>query len=226
MSKRRLPILDSPWSIGEDKYLRILDLLSKNPVNGIIEFGSGKSTIRLGHDFPNSTIVSVENDRRYVAETMRLLDEFGIENVKAIHAPLRLLRIGLRFFLTYDAAALTGAHLPPSVDFILVDGPVEAETLRGREATLYISFALLRTGGIVVLDDYHRDSARRVVRNWLSSYPGGIEINDDFDNDLATLTKTRDMSCRLVPGIAPVLDNWWAFAILLARKSWRKAKRR
>lgn len=215
-----LPSLDTPWSIGEEKYSRILDQLSNTPVKGIIEFGSGHSTVRLGLDYPNATIISVEDSAKHLADTRRLLDEFSCDNVRLIYAPLRPLRVGSRFFLTYDAARIAAAQISASVDFILVDGPIEAKTLRGREAALYMSSAHLRLGGIVVLDDYHRKSARTVVSNWLSSYPGGYEEIQVRGRDIAILSKTRDVNCRMIPGIAPMVDNWLTLVKLLARRSW------
>jgi predicted O-methyltransferase YrrM len=205
--------LNTPWAIGENKYDRILQVLSGRRVEQIVEFGSGVSTVRLGQDFPKAHIVSIEQHDRFCRKTVELLQQYQVENVKVLHCPVRLVRIGLRWYLTYD---LSIDRLEWGVDFMLIDGPVESQTLRGREAPLYVVFPLLRSGSLIALDDYHRDSAKAVVRNWLSFYPDSLKMYEEVD-DLVLLQKCGEQSQPSYPGFRSLADNMLSNLALLRR---------
>jgi predicted O-methyltransferase YrrM len=196
--------LNSPWSIGEEKYGQIHKILSSQRVERVIEFGSGISTIRLSLDFPKAKITSIEHDKDFYGETLKLLAQHQIKNTRVLHCPLKHVRIGLRSYLTYD---LDVNLLEGDIDFTLIDGPVESQTLRGREAPLYMIFPLLRIGGLVALDDYHRNSAKAVVKNWLSSYPGNIQVFRDYINFIV-LQKCGEQQRPGYLGLRVMLDNW------------------
>ena len=147
--------LDAPWAIGEEPYCRILEALSGRRVRNIIEFGSGLSTVRLAQSFPEARILSIEQDPEIRERVMRLLHVHEVANAVVLHCPLRVLRIGARVYLSY---ALPMECLGTDFDFVLIDGPIDGMTVRGREAPLYEVFSLVRIGGLFVLDDYSRES--------------------------------------------------------------------
>ena len=69
--------LDTGWSIGETAFERITTtLLRMSPVERILEFGSGSSSIRLAMAFPEAQVLSVEGDWRNYAETTNLMRSF------------------------------------------------------------------------------------------------------------------------------------------------------
>ena len=69
--------LDTGWSIGERAFERIETLLCQmSPVERILEFGSGPSSIRLAMAFSEAHVLSVEGDWRNFAETMNLMQTF------------------------------------------------------------------------------------------------------------------------------------------------------
>jgi len=200
--------LNKPWAIGESKYRKILLALSGRKVKYIIEFGSGRSTVRLSLDFPNANIISVEHHDIYHKETLELLRNYHVKNAVVLHCPLKLIRIGFRYYLTFDLKTIP---LESKVDFILIDGPVESETIRGREAPLYMTFPLLKIGGLVALDDYHRDSAKIVVENWLNSYKENLRILKKYKKEgLVLLQKCGEQKQLLWPGVRSMQDNLYA----------------
>ena len=69
--------LDAGWSIGETAFERITTaLLEMSPVERILEFGSGPSSVRLAMAFPEAQVFSVEGDWRNYAETVNLMRSF------------------------------------------------------------------------------------------------------------------------------------------------------
>lgn len=198
--------LDTPWGIGEKKYSQILSELSSSNIERILEFGSGVSTARFGKSFPDARILSVEDHPKYYERTVELLREHNVSNASVLHCPLMRRYIGIRTYLTY---ALNTNFLDKEIDFVFIDGPVEAETLRGREAPLYMAFPFIKVGGIIVLDDYHRESAKAAVRNWLKSYKANLKIIKEYE-DIVVLEKCGHQNKPAYPGIYSIMDNWYA----------------
>lgn len=160
--------LDGAWSLGEAAYSEISTHLHRLAPATIVEFGSGVSTIRLGLDFPHSTVVSIEHDAQFRAETIALRDAFALKNVDVVFAPLGYTAKRGRIYQSYR---LRPAALPTHIDAVLIDGPPYSAFL-GREACLHLVHDRLSIGGLVFLDDYNRTHERRAVANWLTTYPG------------------------------------------------------
>lgn len=201
----KLPSLDTAWAIGEEKYSKILKVLSDREIGYIIEFGSGVSTVRLGQDFPNTSVVSIEHHQKFYGQTMELLNTYQVKNARVLYCPLTWVRVGfLRHYLTYDVHI---DQLESGADFVLIDGPVEGETLRGREAPLYMIFPLIKTGALIVLDDYHRQSAKAVVTNWLNSYGKNLGILHEYER-IVFLQKRGEQLRPRYPGIHSIWDNY------------------
>ena len=205
MLKRNEPLsLDTPWGIGEYNYSKIISLLSDKKITKIIEFGSGTSTVRLSQDFPLCKIISFEDQIKFYNETKNMLKEHKIRNVNLTYCPLKQIRIGLRFYLTYN---FNIDQLVKVIDFVLIDGPVESVTLRGREAPLYIVFPLIKIGGIIALHDYHRDSAKKVVKNWISFFNNNLKILRE-DNKIILLQKCGCQAPHSYPDLYSMIDNY------------------
>ena len=96
--------LDAGWSIGETSFERITTaLLEMSPVERILEFGSGPSSIRLAMAFSEAQVLSVEGDWRNFAETMNLMQTFWDKrNLSIKYRPLTLESYGNAEFLTYE----------------------------------------------------------------------------------------------------------------------------
>lgn len=207
------PLLDTPYSIGSKQYSFIKFHLLKMNVNNILEFGSGVSTVHLSLDFPNSNIISIEDDITYFKETLNLLDRYRINNVKLLFFELKFVRIQIKRFLTYN---LKDFNTNLKIDFVLIDGPVERRTLRGREAPLYFVFPYLKRGALIALDDYHRKSSKKVVKNWLKSYKGNLILIEQYER-ICFLKKIDDQAVSIF-NVSSCLDNWYVNCILEYRK--------
>ncbi len=181
--------LDTDWSIGETAFERIATtLLQMSPVEKILEFGGGPSSIRLAMAFSETHILSVEGDWRNFAETMNLMQTFWDKrNLSIKYRPITLESYGDAEFLTYE----DGMFWEEEIDCVIIDGP-PVYTLRGREACLYQVYDQIRIGGLVILDDFRRSYEKQIVENWLSVYPGSFTVEMIHeDHHLAVLRKVR-----------------------------------
>ncbi|MEA2699752.1 MAG: hypothetical protein QOI66_4023 [Myxococcales bacterium] len=135
-------------------------LLQRTSPELIVEFGSGEST-RLFAEWVaahGARLVSIEHDRRWVAEVARQLSPEQKAAVTMVHAPLRPMWRGLRQFLTYRYLERIAADVGRAALFLL-DGP----HMSGREAVLYFVLSHCRPGAIIVLDDFRHYSVREML---------------------------------------------------------------
>ncbi|MXZ00724.1 hypothetical protein F4Y93_08775 [Candidatus Poribacteria bacterium] len=184
--------LDAGWSIGETAFGRITTtLLEMSPVERILEFGSGPSSIRLAMAFPEARVLSIEGDWRNFAETTSLMQSFWDKrNLSIKYRPITLESYGDAEFLTYE----DGMFWEEEIDCVIIDGP-PVYTLRGREACLYQVYDQIKIGGLVILDDFRRSYEKQIVENWLSVYPGSFTVEMiREDHHLAVLRKIRSVT--------------------------------
>ena len=183
--------LDTGWSIGEAAFKRIETvLLQISPVERILEFGSGPSSIRLAMAFPEAEVLSIESDWRNFRGTTDLMQSFWKKrNLSLKYRPITRESYGDAEFLTYE----DGMFWEEEMDCVIIDGP-PVYTLRGREACLYQVYDQIKIGGLVILDDFRRRFEKQIVENWLSVYPGSfaVEIIRE-DHHLVVLRKIKSV---------------------------------
>ena len=181
--------LDTGWSIGETAFKRIETLLLQmSPVERILEFGSGPSSIRLAMAFSEAEVLSIEGDWRNFAETTDLMHKFlDKRNLSIKYRPITLESYGDANFLTYE----DGVFWEDEMDCVIIDGP-PVYALRGREACLYQVYDQIKIGGLVILDDYRRSYEKQIVENWLSVYPDSFKVEIiREDHHLVVLRKIK-----------------------------------
>ena len=184
--------LDTGWSIGETAFERIETLLLQiSPVERILEFGSGPSSIRLAMAFSEAQVLSVEGDWRNFVETTSLMRTFWDKrNLSIKYRPITLESYGAAEFLTYE----DGIFWEEEIDCVIIDGP-PVYTLRGREACLYQVYDQIKVSGLVVLDDFRRSYEKQIVENWLSVYPDSFTVEiTRKDHHLAVLRKIKSVT--------------------------------
>ena len=186
--------LNTDWSIGETAFERIATTLHQmSPVEKILEFGSGPSSIRLAMAFSEAQVVSVEGDWRNFAETMNLMQTFWDKrNLSIKYRPITLESYGDAEFLTYEDGIFWDDQ--KEIDCVIIDGP-PVYTLRGREACLYQVYDQIKIGGLVILDDFRRPFEKQIVENWLSVYPGSFTVEMiREDHHLSVLRKIKSVT--------------------------------
>lgn len=168
--------LDQPWCLGIEDYKTLIKHLDSNKLNLIVELGSGLSTFQLAEDFPNTKIFSLENDPKIREDNNQTLKSNGKHSAQILLAPIKKSICKGAIFETYDFKVLKKySH----IDLLIVDGPVEKKFPLGREASLYFLFDQLAIGAVIGLDDYHRDSAKATVKNWLTFFDKSLSIEEE-----------------------------------------------
>lgn len=184
--------LNVSWRIGEMPFKHICQIIAVNDYSRLVEFGSGASTVRWALEFSHLNVLAFEHDQIYYAETMKLVQHFGVEKrAQVVYSPLSATWIGGRRFVSY-----THPVVSESCDIAIIDGP-PGFTRRGREACLYFVYDALSVGGTVVLDDANRQDERAVVENWLKVYPGSFQYSSEsIGHGLAVLRKIRHVTAQ------------------------------
>ncbi|MEX1092263.1 MAG: hypothetical protein WEF28_03810, partial [Acidimicrobiia bacterium] len=125
-SRPALPQVASPdggWAISAELARLLVEQVLLYRPKVIVEFGSGTSTVVLGHiakRLPDVRVVSIEHDSLWYADTLVALNAQGLHNVELLYAPLTPTQVQGREFVWYDTEALSGLF---DIDFVLVDGP-------------------------------------------------------------------------------------------------------
>ncbi|MUL35989.1 hypothetical protein BWI75_06395 [Gloeocapsopsis sp. AAB1 = 1H9] len=187
--------LDTPWSMGEAAFTRMIAIVRQKVPNlkTLVEFGSGKSSIRLANSFTDAQVFSSESDPYCFSQTQALAKTLLTHsNLTLLHQPLTFQTYGgniLSYTPTADLHGLT-------INCAIIDGPA-FYTLRGREACLYQVYDQLEIGGVVILDDYRRASEKAIVRNWLAVYPNSFTVEIvRVGHQLAVLTKQASVAAH------------------------------
>jgi predicted O-methyltransferase YrrM len=185
--------LNGAWSITEAGFSEIVRHMKKkvSTPEVIVEFGSGRSSIRLAQSFPSAKIISIENDPLSFQSTTSLAQKFvKSEQLTVHHKELEMRTYGNSELLSY---APTPELESEKIDCVIVDGP-SFYTLRGREACLYQVYSQLKVGGLVFLDDFKRSDEKRIVKNWLKVYSESFKLEiSEVGHHLAILQKVKSV---------------------------------
>lgn len=199
------------WSLADEALHFLEMLIARLQPRVVLELGSGISTCVLGRACaalePPSTVVALESDPRYAAQTRAHLAADGLAEIATVvGAPIVARRCHGRIVPVYLADASNGpdgAATPASL--VLVDGP--PLPLGGREGALYQAVHASRPGSVIVLDDSRRDSERDLLVRILRTFAGRVEAADllGFPKGLAVLLVTApiepgDFDPQLIPG--------------------------
>jgi predicted O-methyltransferase YrrM len=146
--------LDHPWNIGEAAFSLIVDLIDKYAARTILEFGSGKSTIRMALEFPGAEIHAIEHNEEY----FKMVKQMGIDH--EVQADLALHLVPLGADNGYD---ISGLDLPEEFDFIFIDGP-PSNVNGGRFKAMEDAVRLVKLGGLIVMNDVRHGPEQEAAR--------------------------------------------------------------
>ncbi|AFZ45125.1 hypothetical protein PCC7418_3000 [Halothece sp. PCC 7418] len=197
--------LDSPWCIGSEDYNTLTKYVDGKSPRLIVELGSGLSTFQLANDFPEATLISLENDPRIREQNLQTLEFNQKNSANILLAPIKLQFYKGASFITYDFNKIKNTS---QIDLLIVDGPVERLFPMGRESSLYFLFNQLAIGAIIGLDDYHRTSAKSTVSNWLSVFGNSLLLQEETDSFAVLRKKSECVKPKL--GISLALKSYKA----------------
>jgi predicted O-methyltransferase YrrM len=201
---------ENPYALQPDT-LRLLEVfLERQRPKLVLEFGSGSSTSLFSTwaAANGSHVLSVEHDRGWVDRVRAGLPDAARGVTELLHRPLRLVRHGLRLFLTYQN--LERLHdAVRDADLVLIDGP----HVSGREPVLYAVLSHCTPGTIVVIDDCRHYAIREMVQAVVPSLARCF-VAEELENNSHGLCVLR---CETSPtavspaGAGPrmVLRSYW-----------------
>lgn len=159
------------WSLDSSSFNVLWHIVEQENPSTILEFGSGVSSLVLGHwvaQSPDRFLVSLEQDS---AEAKRQTSRLAARNLSdqcvVVHAPTRE---NGRYEI--DHHCLSQVLGDRHIDLVFIDGPAGPPGCR--DSTLSAVVDYCRRGARWVLDDAFRDGEIGILRSW--SRVSGISI--------------------------------------------------
>lgn len=200
----------NPYPLLPDTLQFLAALLDRTSPELVLEFGSGESTRMFAAWAAENgaRLISVEHDRRWVAQIAQQLSPVQRGAVTMVHAPLRQVRRGLRQFFTYGFLDQLAADLERA-QLVLVDGPY----ISGRELVLYFVLSHSRPGAVIVIDDFRHYSVREMllgIPEPLASCFAGEPIAEN-SHGLYVMQCLKQPPEARIPnlGVRPILRSYW-----------------
>ena len=160
------------WAMSPDILSFIISEVLVRDRASVLEFGSGVSTLLMALAMErrgSGTIVSVDHDEVFGAQTAALLESFGLSHrAEVCIAPLTDMEIAGETRHWYDATLIPTDR---EVDLVTVDGPPWVEGTLARYPALPVVHDLLVPGGMIVLDDADRDAEKEIAERWRTEFP-------------------------------------------------------
>jgi predicted O-methyltransferase YrrM len=177
------------WAASPDFLLVISRHARKTAPDGILECGSGASTVVLARCLAlqgNGHLYSLENDPEFAAQTRRRLGELGLETwATIIDAPLTCHRLNDRDWSWYSTDDLPDRQF----DLIVVDGPPMSVGKLARYPAGPLLLPKLSTGGHCFLDDALREDEKEIVQRWMKEVPGLERENYDCEKGCVAIIR-------------------------------------
>jgi predicted O-methyltransferase YrrM len=160
------------WAVEPD-FLRLLAAeLSRDPA-GVVELGSGASTVLMAamrRDRGGPPVISIDHDQAFADRTRAALARARLEEHAEIHlAALERTMVDGRECVWYDRRAVEPA-LPAQIDLLVVDGP-PATTPRARWPAVELLSERFGEGCVVLLDDGRRRDETTTAMRWARAHP-------------------------------------------------------
>jgi glycosyltransferase involved in cell wall biosynthesis len=175
------------WAIGKIAAAELAERLETRRPAHLLEIGSGTSTAFLAryaqaHD---ATLISLEHDPAYHAQTGALLAALGLRDaVDLRHAPLREHTFGTNGQFPWYDSTLTGPF-----DFVFVDGPPERF---GRQAILFALAGLLADDWELWLHDAQRPHEQTCLDLWRAHFDFATSLHAFDEKSMAVLRPHPD----------------------------------
>lgn len=146
-----------------------------------LETGAGRATLLLSNMFERHYVFAL--DEGGSLSRVRESSAFRPENTIIVEGPTQL--------------TLPATDLPDALDFVLIDGP---HGYPFSDLEYYHLYPRMRIGGLLVIDDIHIPSIRRMH---------DILASDDMWKSVAIVGTTAFLRRTEAPTTDPLGDEWW-----------------
>lgn len=160
------------WALSPEALEWIRQFIQERGIRSVLELGSGQSTLMLASLVRDEILksadgsaalkaIAVEHDEKYSEQTYNLLKSIELEQYVTLHhCPLMNRWFDMRFVPVEE------------VDLILIDSPPYHVAPMSRLPAIEKLKPFIKAGTWIILDDYHRETEKLIVKQWLESYPG------------------------------------------------------
>lgn len=183
------------WSIGPNAAMRLIDYIEDNEPTGIVECGSGLSTIIIAQclkKIGNGHVISLEHDATHHYKTSRWLKELGLDRrASVVHSELSGI---IPFYSSFPSMG--------EIDMLFVDGPPSSIHPLSRYKAKAL-FKSMSQNAFVFLDDTHRNSEKLTVQLWADEVPGisHSETIEDGERKCSVFALSRPKKQRVLVSI-------------------------
>lgn len=160
------------WAVEPD-FLRLLASELSHDPEGVVELGSGASTILMAavrRDRGGPPVISIDHDPSFAERTRAALGRAGLQEHAEVHvAPLQHTTLQGRDVSWYDRRTLERV-LPARIDLLVVDGP-PSTVRRARWPAVELLSDRLGDTCVVLLDDGRRRDETATAMLWARRHP-------------------------------------------------------
>ena len=179
----------SAWAISPSTILHVLNDITLNKRQNVIEFGAGASTFYIAKLIKvldlNTVFYSIESDKYWAEEIQNQIQILKIEDfVKVIYAPLTPIsgNIALRNQKKWYDPNLLEEKLPKKISFdlLLVDGPFGGSSPFARYSAVPFLKSKLAANFSIFLDDVNRPDEQEIIREWSEFLDCEIQFKERY----------------------------------------------
>lgn len=171
-----IPVHFHGWPVSPDIGVRLIDMITTQKFDLIIEFGSGTSTLIMCSALVKtssnqSRFVSFDHLEKYYNSTLNMLRKHGVEGVVDLcHAPLTNYEAAGSNYMHYDCEKKLEEvynEIRPANVLVLVDGPPGATNRHARYPAFPKIVNIFEQSNLTIfMDDYARIDEKECVEMW------------------------------------------------------------
>ena len=191
-----------PFALRPSSINKVLHEIQRRKKVDVVECGTGATTLYIARALSalgSGRLFSIEHDDVWCSYIRRLLVANRLTDVvRLIHAPLANNKRFGRSTIWYDMEVLD-ANLPQDLDVavLLVDGPTHQSGPEVRFSALPFFLNRFQHGGVVFLDDIHRQDELKIMDTWCRDYGAELlEIEPESGIAIMTYSKAETKNKR------------------------------
>lgn len=171
-----IPVHFHGWPVSPDIGVRLIDMITTQKFDLIIEFGSGTSTLIMSSALAKtssnqSRFVSFDHLEKYYNSTLNMLEKHGVEEfVDLCFAPLTNYEADGSTYMHYDCEKKLEEvykEIRPANVLVLVDGPPGATNRHARYPAFPKIVNIFEQSNLTIfMDDYSRIDEKECVEMW------------------------------------------------------------
>ncbi len=180
------------WAMSPDILVLIIQLIEDRKPQGIVELGSGISTViaaKCAKRNGAGSVTSLEHDPHFASATRTELIRHNLADIATVVvAPIAHTRLGDEEWHWYDIKHLETID---AIDMLIIDGPPGHLNPMARYPALPLLFNKLVGGAIIILDDAARADEKRILEAWMREFPGLQMKSFPLEKGAVVMTKSR-----------------------------------